>query len=135
MVGNKNFRLQVLWQIQNKLPRLKLHVALVPKLFSEIKMWLSRLPSMHRALGSILSTTQTEFGDASLSLQHLGGESKRSRSSRLPWLHSKFEVSLGYVRLYEKQGRKERKRRKGEERDGKKEKEEGKRRGEKLLDI
>ena len=50
MVGNKNFRLQVLQQIYNKLLRLKLYVALVPKLFSKIKMWLRCSPSVHRAL-------------------------------------------------------------------------------------
>lgn len=74
MAGNKNFRLQVLWQICNKLPRLKLHVALVPTPWSRVRMWLRCLPGMHRALGSIPSTTQTELGGANLSSQPLGVE-------------------------------------------------------------
>lgn len=70
---------------------------------------------------SIPSSTRTEFGGASSSPQPLGGESRRTRNSRSPWLHIKFKVSLGYVRPSAKS--KEGKARGGGRR------EEGKRRG------
>lgn len=70
----------------------------------------------------------------SLAVLVVGGESRRTRSSRSPWLQSKFEVSLGYVRpsVKSKEGKRkeEKEARRREEGRGKK-KREGKREGEK----